>query len=419
MITFPIHILAFFATALACNGELAARRPPTAHLTQFYLWLSLGGVLGGAFNALLAPLLFKTVAEYVLMVVVAIFLRPNFSLWKGSRPWLNLVIPAAVFPWFYVGKLLLGWIDVPFHYREYADLGVVVVAAVAVGLIRARPLGLGLGVLSVIMTGLVFAPAQRTVHQERNFFGVLRVAASEEMNIFFHGKTMHGAQSLDPAQRREPQLYFSRTGPLGEVFTSFSGALQGKRIAVAGLGAGAIAAYGLPGQGMDFYELDPAVERIARDPRYFTYLADSPASVRVVLGDARLKLAEAPPGSYAMIIMDVFSGDSIPVHLLTREALRTYLEKLAPGGVLVFHISNAYLDLQPVMHALAEDAGLTSAIRWGSLQTTPAVWVVMARSITDLVPLSPYPDWFRTVGKPEVGLWTDSFSNIFRVLKFR
>jgi hypothetical protein len=422
LLAFPVHLLAFFATAMVCHGELAARRPAPARLTTFYLWLSLGGVLGGAFNALLAPLLFNSVAEYALLVVAAVFLRPNFRFWRQHRPWLDYLLPAAVLAALALSPAMAQKADVSFHGQLFFNLGVAIAAAAMVFLLRARPLGLGLGVGAMIAAGYLVSPHQRTLLQERNFFGVLRVADFQNLRIFFHGKIMHGAQSLDPARRDEPLLYHSPEGPLGEIFSAFSQALQGQRIAVAGLGAGAMAAYGQPGQHWVFYELDPAVARIARDERYFSFLARSKAAVEIVIGDARLKLAEAPDGSYAMIVLDAFSSDAVPAHLLTREALFTYLRKLSPGGVLAYNISNAYIDLQPVVHALAADAGVTSAIRWGGGSGTGgavSAWVVMARSLRDLEPLQPYPDWYRTTGRAGFRPWTDSYSNIFNVLKIR
>ena len=200
--------------------------------------------------------------------------------------------------------------------------------------------------------------------------------------------TIHGAQSLDPAARREPLTYYHRTGPLGQVFAVFSGPRAKQEVAVIGLGTGTIACYGQAGQHFTFYEIDPAMEQIARDPRYFTYLSDCPAQVKVILGDARLSLRGAPESFYDMIILDAFSSDAIPIHLVTREAIRLYLAKLKPGGILVFHISNRYLDLKPVLGNLARDAGLV-ALSNSDLKLSDedrkkkklaSTWVVMART---------------------------------------
>ena len=180
------------------------------------------------------------------------------------------------------------------------------------------------------------------------------------MHRLFHGSTLHGQQSLDPSSSREPSTYYSRSGPVGQIFDALKPRLQqsGTRVAVVGLGAGSLATYALPTQDWTFYEIDPAMERIARDPRYFTFLRDSEArSLDVELGDARLRFHDAPDRGYRLIILDAFSSDSLPVHLITREAIELYRAKLAPGGVLVFNLSNRYVDLDPVMGRQAEDAG--------------------------------------------------------------
>lgn len=424
-LTFSVHLLAFFATALACHSELAARRPAADHLTNFYLWLSIGGVLGGIFNALVAPLVFTTVAEYPLVILGAAFLRPGNPVAAGRRRWLEFAIPAGVFLLLWQGPPLVLASRFQFQYF-IVKVVLIALCCVAVYALRSRALGFGLGIAAVLGVGFlnVNVLGRGVEHRERNFFGVISIVRDGSTRVFKHGSVLHGAQSLEPELRRTPLAYHSLNGPLGEIFSAYRRVLAGRSIAVGGLGAGATAAYGQRGQKMVFYELDPAVERIARDPRYFTFLADSPADIRVEIGDARLRLAEAAPGAYSMIILDVFSSDAVPVHLLTREALRLYLDKLAPGGILAFNISNVFLDLQPVVHALAADAGLISAIRFGAsnpkasggyYQNLPSTWVIMAREMNDLIPLQAFPDWFRTEGRAGMGPWTDGYSNIFRV----
>lgn len=426
-VSFPLHLLAFFGIALAFHGELAARRPAPDHLTAFYLWMAVGGVLGGVFNALLAPVLFDSVAEYGLVAAAAAFLRPlPAGRPAGGRRWTGCALPAAVFLLLWMlPRLVLGS---GLAYRQHQiKAGLALACAVAVFLLlRSRRAGFGLGVAAILAAAAVGEYKPGLEHKERNFFGVVSVESDGDTRVFMHGHTLHGAQSLAAGRRGTPLAYHAPTGPLGEVFSAFGPGLAGRSIAIAGLGAGAMAAYGREGQELVFYELDPAVERIARDPRWFTFLEDSAAEVRVVIGDARLRIAEARPGEFAMLVVDVFSSDAVPVHLLTREALLLYLEKLAPGGVLVFHITNAFLDLQPVVHALAEDAGLVSAIRWGTARQAPgegfyanlpSTWVVMARDIAHLTPLAPFPDWYRTEGRPGMKPWTDTFSNIFRVFR--
>ena len=208
----------------------------------------------------------------------------------------------------------------------------------------------------------------RIIRRERNFYGILRVTEDDTAHVrrLFHGWTLHGEQSTEPGRDREPTTYYLPGGPASQVFEALRerGDSRCSRVAIVGLGIGGLAPYARPGQAWTFYELDPAVEAIARDASLFTYLRDCPAaSVDVVLGDARLRLADAPDGSLDLIVLDAFSSDAIPVHLLTREALTLYLSKRAPAGVIAYHISTRHLDLEPILGALASERGLIARIR--------------------------------------------------------
>jgi hypothetical protein len=198
-------------------------------------------------------------------------------------------------------------------------------------------------------------------------------------------------------------------------------------VAVVGLGTGTAACYAVPGDQWTFYEIDPAVERIARNPRYFTFLQDCAPDARVVLGDARLSLGDAPDRHYDLIVLDAFSSDAIPVHLMTREALALYLSKLREGGAIAFHISNRYLDLEPVLAALARDAGVVgmkgrtaplSAEQRASLITFSR-WVVVGRQAEDLLGMGRGSLWPVIEEQPGVGLWTDDFSNLLSIFRWR
>jgi hypothetical protein len=222
-----------------------------------------------------------------------------------------------------------------------------------------RPIRFGLGIGALLLaSGLHQSVYGGTVHRERSFFGVHKVTYDRKWNMrtLVHGNTVHGWQSLDPKRRDEPLGYYHRRGPIGEVFAAFSGKDAKEYVGLAGLGAGSLAAYGEAGQHFTYYEIDPSVEKIASE--YFTFLPDSRADINVVLGDARLTMQRAPEHRYGLIVMDAFSSDAIPLHLLTREALALYKTKLADHGILAFHISNRYLDLQPILGDLAQDADL-------------------------------------------------------------
>jgi hypothetical protein len=232
---------------------------------------------------------------------------------------------------------------------------------------------------------------------------------------------LHGQQSLDPERRREPLTYYHRTGPIGQVFQVSHARDPRSDVAVVGLGAGSLACYAEPGQHWTFYEIDPTVAQIARDSGYFTFLQESrAASTGIVLGDARLRLRDAQDHRYKLIVLDAFSSDAIPTHLLTREALRLYLGKLAEGGITAFHISNNFIDLAPVLGALARDAELTCLVR-RDLNISPSdaragkeasIWAVMASRRADLGSLVDDPRWESPTVRAGEPLWTDDFSNV-------
>ena len=262
--------------------------------------------------------------------------------------------------------------------------------------------------------------------QERNFFGVLQVTDDPRSHShrLFHGRTLHGQQSLDPARRREPLSYFHRSGPIGQVFDAFHARPASASLPRASRSSASEPApwhaTPSPAERWTFYEIDPAVVRIASDPRDFTFLDDCRAeALEIILGDARLKIREAPDHRYDLIILDAFSSDAIPMHLLTREALRLYRRKLAGQGVLAVHISNRSFDLEAIVEALARDAGLVCRIRTDR-KVTPedaragkqgSIWAVMAASDSDLGTLATDPRWVRP---PQRGgpVWTDDFSSI-------
>jgi len=225
---------------------------------------------------------------------------------------------------------------------------------------------------------------------------------------------------------REPLTYFYPTGPLGQVFGLFPKNPEHAQVAIIGLGTGSAAGYARSGQHWTFYEIDPAIERIAKDTRYFTFLKDCPAKVTVVLGDARLSLANVTDHSYDLMVLDAFSSDAIPIHLLTREALKLYLAKLSESVVVVFHISNRYLDLKPVLGNLAHDANLMCLVLEDMelseaekrAKKAPSTWAVIARGSPDLSRLSADHHWKPLSGSPGSTLWTDDFSNIISVFKW-
>ncbi|HEU4452673.1 MAG TPA: fused MFS/spermidine synthase [Longimicrobium sp.] len=416
----PLHLGALFVTAMVCHGELARRRPPVRHLTEFYLWISVGGVLGGIFNVLVAPVIFTRTWEYPLVLALACLARPWAPGLGSRRAMLHYGLRTLGFVLALL--LLVRPENAIFPPAVRWALTGVVVVLVAAGLGRAPAwlalcLGTALGVS--IVRGLA---NDNAILAERSFYGrytVVRSDMGDGFHALYHGSTLHGAQSTAPDRRRQPLSYYLMDGPFGHVLESTDDRAGRRRVAVVGLGTGTAAAYAAPGDRWTFYEIDPGIVRVARDPRYFTYLADSRAPVDVVLGDARLSMAGAPVGAYDLIILDAFSSDAIPVHLLTREALGMYLEKLAAGGMIMFHLSNRYLNLEPVLGALAKERGLSIRVsehrpareNFNSAST----WAVVARSEEDLGPLATDMFWRGAEIDPGVRPWTDDFSSLLAV----
>lgn len=417
-----LHLLTFFVAAWMCHARLAADRPHAAHLTEFYLWIAVGGVLGGAFNALVAPVAFKTLAEYPVALVAACLLRPRGE--RSPAPKADAGYALAI------GVLAAGtalfWRSAGYEANAWRSALTIGLPAILCFLAVDRPLrfGLALGALFLAAQIVDTAAPGHVLVKARSFFGVHRVLETEnEFGTFHHlvhGNTTHGIQNL--RSPRTPLTYYSRQGPIGQVFATFSGPNAKQRVALVGMGVGSLAAYGEPGQQMTYFEIDPEVERIAKDPSLFTFLRDSKADVDVVLGDARLSLAREPDRRYGLVVLDAFTSDAIPVHLLTLEAIRMYLAKLEPGGVLAFHISNRYLDLRPVLAAAAARLGLVALANIDldigqeeqAAGIEPSKWVVMARDTADLLALPGDPGW-APLSHSGMAPWTDDFSNLLEV----
>lgn len=411
----PLHLIVFFTAALICHSELAKDRPDVTHLTEFYLCLSFGGALGGVFNALLAPHIFTNVWEYPLAMILACAIRPGAKFeWQASLKWAGIVFAVTAVSIVAAQRLNLSSVLI------FGLPALLVYRAVA------KPVRFGLAMIAMLAGAAWYIPAQgRTLRAERNFFGVLRVTVDATGNYhqLLHGNTIHGRQSLDARTAREPLVYYHRHGPLGQIIETYNAGPSSRSVAVIGLGAGSMASYASTNQDWTFYEINPAVETIARDPKSFTFLAQATGPCHVLLGDARLRLREASDHHFGLIVLDAFSSDSIPMHLLTREAMQLYLGKLSDHGLLAFHITNRRLELLPVVANLANDAGLAALVRTDALSTPdgrePSRWVALARRDEDLAALAASPGWERVVPAPQFGVWRDDFSNILSVLKWR
>ncbi len=416
-----LHLVTFFFAALVCHGQLAARRPDPRHLTEYYLLISLGGVLGGVLNALVAPVVLPTVLEYPLVLAATALATPLLIGGLGHGPnqrWIDLAAPlalAVVALGLAVGALPPG----------ASRLGAIVVGLIAVVTFgRPARFAAGLLVVALAQAHLTLYQGGQVLRLERNFFGVKRVLRIPEsgLHVLGHGGTIHGAQFFDdPVRRRDPLVYYTREGPCGDLFRTLGFTRPGTRVGAIGLGVGSIAAYAQPGQEFIFYEIDPAVLRIAEDPNYFTFLSDGAGRYTHVIGDGRLMIERAPDDHFGMVLIDAFSSDAVPAHLLTREALRIYLQKADERGWIAFHASNAGLDLVPVLANLAADAGLVALHRHDSESIgakSSSDYVVMARRLEDLGTLPSMPTWKRLAGDPRRA-WTDHFTNIAALIRWR
>ncbi len=422
LVLVSMNLIAFAIAALMCHTRLVETRPSTGQLTEFYVWLSVGGAIGGLFNALVAPTVFSTLAEYPIALVAACLLRPAKD---GLRPQLRMDFAFAA------GMLLVA-IGLAFIARELgmppsqARTGLVIgLPAILCFLLVDKPIryGLMVGALFLASNLMQTNSAGVVTHTARSFFGVHRVieTMNGRLHSLVHGNTIHGVQ--DTLNSGQPKTYYTRSGPIGQVFSAYSGTDRKERVALVGMGVGSCAAYGEPGQKMTYFEIDPVVEQIARDPQYFTFLRDTKSNLDVVLGDARLTLEKANPG-YGLIVLDAFSSDSIPIHLLTKEAIQMYLSKLDADGFLAFHISNRYLDLEPILAKIAEsldliafsteDAPTDEEANFGK---TPSRWMVLARSRDHVARLVDKSAWSLAESRLGTPIWTDDYSNILSAFK--
>lgn len=419
-VTITLHLLVFFFAALLSHQRLAQSRPHVSKLPEYYLWIAVGGVLGGIFNAILAPLVFSTPFEYPAAIILACLVRPVTMQEQKTKSLMRTTFPVFIFVLTFALALTIPRLQL----SGKVENGLVLLLPLALCFVFSfrRPFVFALSLAALMFASIPYTNATvQTLTTERNFFGVWRVTTSpnEEFRRLYHGSTVHGVQMNDEARKCEPTSYYHRTGPVGDVFDVYNSKLANLPVAATGLGSGTLGTYSLPGQQWDFYDIDPAIVRIASEPSYFTFISDcTKASHQMILGDARLRLREAPAGKYGLLIMDAFSSDSVPAHLLTTEAMDLYLGKLSSDGMLAFHISNRYLNLEPLLSGLSKRAGLSAFIRRDQERDLvgkyPSVWVVMARNDAALGSIAGDSRWTKVQGDI---VWTDDFSNILSLLK--
>ncbi len=416
----------FFFACLLCHKQLASLRPPAEHLTSFYMYMSLGGVLGGMFNAFAAPLLFPVALEYTLALCAVVIIRcivlsegREILSFKNIRTELRsiAIIPVIV-------SLVLIYMAMRGD-SVFLNLASGIAIAVALMALRMRLFTYAVYACSLL---LVFSPVRQLLHPdilavERNFFGIIRVIDTAHTRQFMHGTTLHGAQPIKPEDRLNSITYYHPYGGYGDAFNLLSA--ENQTIGVIGLGVGSLACFIHPGRSFDFYEIDPDVAAVAENRDYFTYLSDCGSPYRIIIGDGRLKIADAPDQFYDMIVIDAFSSDNIPVHVMTLEAMEIYTRKLKPGGFLLYHISNRHLNLEPVLKAIAETAGYHALIRLSPTIPAPfnpelmyatSLLVTVSKDESTIGSLE-RRGWRALESSPGYRPWTDDYANIAAALK--
>src|SRR5580704_3771686 len=371
-VSVPLFCGGLFLCCLFCHGELAQRRPAPRHLTSFYLMISLGGALGAIFVAILAPYVFKGVYEFPLSLCLT-----------------ALLAVIVVWPEGWLARVFWG----------FATL-----------------------CMAAVLVYHAHAYKKDSIFAARNFYGGLRVELHRDWlkqpyRTLYHGKIEHGAQFLDPPKSLLATTYYAENSGVGKALDHFTGAA--KRVGVIGLGAGTLASYGNAGDYFRFYEINPLVVSIART--WFSYLRDSRAKVDIAMGDARLSLAQEPDQQFDVLAVDAFSGDAIPVHLLTREAFAQYVRHLKPGGILAIHTSNTYLNLNPVVQLLAGDAHYPVRLITNDDDLRKLIdasdWVLVTRNQQFLNDLDATAFEEPIVVPSKLRLWTDDYNNVFQILR--
>ncbi len=440
-----LHLGAFFCVCLVCHGELARDRPPPELLTAFYFWLSLGGVLGGLFNGLIAPVVFHRLGmvEYPLALILAAAVRPR-SEEASEEPPLRAadVILVLVLLGITVGLVLLvpRFMSVPVEPDDPDSLSAKLLrgglmfglpAVAAAALVR-RPARYALCLGALFVAG-TFDPGRlgETLHMERNFYGVVRVTKSRDGKFvrLIHGTSVHGQQRTDEPDRPRPMSYYSQSGPVGRLFDDLrQRKAKVQRVGVVGLGTGSVAYYAEEGQAWTFFEIDPAVKRIAENPQYFRFLSTCKVKCEIVVGDARRQLSRCPDNSFDVIILDGFCSDAMPIHLLTREAFALYFQKLTPDGILAVNVTNPHLDLPPLVARTARsfdpslivldyhDRPNESDRREG---TAESQWTILARGDPSSDPVLFDSYWWRHARIVDGPVWRDDFANLLAVWKKR
>ncbi len=422
--TLAAHLVFFFFAALLAHSVLVSRRPAAGELTAFYFWMSAGGVVGGAATALISPWIFNWVAEYPLLILAALFLRPQ--VYSSPRGEMRVFLLAGLLIAVTLNNPLVEKLLLPKEIGFYALAIAAFAVAAAVTRLRSEALHI---FFAVLIVGFNFAMqgAYGNLFVERSFFGVVRAFAADDDKfvVMAHGTTEHGAMRTDDAAPPVPIAYYHESGGIAAALAAAQEKIAGRpaEIGAVGLGVGAMLCHRRPGETWTFFEIDKSVVRVASDPKVFRFVPECGNGDPIVIGDARLTLARQPDGKFDYLLIDAFSSDSIPVHLITVEALELYRSKLAPGGILTIHISNRYMELESVLAAMAKQIGMVGRfgkflpppeLRQGQ-HVNPSQVVVLARSEEDLGSIRTDERW-QPLHPGDTAAWTDDYSNILAAI---
>jgi hypothetical protein len=414
-----VFLVAFFVVSMIAHRMLFDARPDARHLTVFYLTMSVGGALGGLFNSIFAPLVFDRLLEYpitVALIALLLIRRPVGNAPRQIALGLGLAIVA-----------LLPMLIVLASVKEQ---GPIIRSLLAVGILlgifvafRAKPLVSAAATVTMVGIWAMYGTANLLMI-DRSFFGVHMVISKGDIREYKNGTTVHGAQFIsENTARPTPLTYYHPRGLMAQIVNDATRATPTETVGVIGLGTGALSCYAKPGQDWHYYEIDQMVVDIAKNPAYFTYLTDCAPDVKIHLGDARIVLQGQPDLKYDILVIDAYSSDAIPVHLATAEAIQLYLDRLNEGGILVFHVSNRFYDLDQPLSVAAKALGLVGRQRSqsdadleGAEGAYPSEVVVLARTTEALGIAGTDPAW-KPLSEPKIALWTDDHADLLAALK--
>jgi hypothetical protein len=419
------HLAVLFAGALLCHTALASRRPDTRHLTEFYFWVALGGALGGIFTAIIAPFAFRTVFEYPLLVAMIAFFRQT----RDSEQKINIfdwIYPAILAVLVTAAAYILIRTKVDVTEDLKTSLSVDAVLILIAFLFRKRIFRFGLA-MAVLVLGYhlelpKFLEGNQVLYRGRDFFGIKKVVfdSDENMRRLLHGDTLHGLESMDPNLSGQPISYYHPTGPVGDVMQMISDRPD-QHIGVVGLGTGSMAGWFRPNRRITYFEIDPQMQDIALN--FFTFLRRCDKNCEVIMGDGRLSIEKMPDTTFDVLMLDAFASDSIPAHLVSREAVEMYLHKLKPNGLIMFHVSNRYMNVEGLVSALIFDAHLEGLARYDDDEEpqgkVSSDYVVAARRPGDLGSLEHNENWVHVEKPADIQPWTDDYSNMLKIVRWK